>query len=244
MDAVVLVENGKLRRPYPEEGEAGQNSFGSVYFKPGKSYSVTFGGGKIGSATVKAFQMGCNNIHASASLNDNGRVPANLSALATDSEVLAGKASSRRAPTEIERAAVMKMVRQIYSARGTRANLLKSITTTNLTATDLNGDGKLELIGSFVLATSGRARRDLLLIAEPQNTDAGFRAALVDFQSYKMPPEEFDSAIDFVDQLDLDGDHVAEVFVRQHGFDAYGYGIYKKIAGRWRQVYTFVGDAC
>jgi hypothetical protein len=247
MDAVVLVDNGKLRQPYAEENEAAQNNFGALYFKVGKNYRVTFGGGEIGSATIKGFQSGCNNIHGTATLTDNGRIPANLSALATDSELLGHKASSRRAPNEAERAAIMKIVRQIYLARSTIPALLKSITTTTLTATDLDGDGQLELIGSFVLATKAKARRDLLLIAEPQKTRAAqpaFKAALVDFQSYKMPPEEFDSAKDFVDQLDLDGDGVGEVFVVQHGFDAYGYAIYKKARGRWRQIYTAAGDAC
>jgi hypothetical protein len=66
----------------------------------------------------------------------------------------------------------------------------------------------------------------------------------VNYQSYKLPPEGFDSAIKFVDQLDLDGDGTGEVFAIQGGFDAYGYLIYRKQAGRWRKVYHMIGDAC
>jgi len=244
MDAIVLVENGKLRRPYAEQSEAAQNNFGAIYFKAGRTLRVTFGGGEIGTAKVTGFQSGCNNIHARATLFDNGRLPAALSALATDSDSLGRNASSRRAPTGDERAAIMKMVRQIYLGRRTPQTLLNSITTTNLTATDLNRDGVNELIGSFVLQTKAKDRRDLLLIAEPQKGTATFKAGLVDFQSYKLPAEEFDSARDFIDQLDLDGDNVAEVFVQQHGFDGYAYAIYKKVTGRWREIYTFLGDAC
>lgn len=82
--------------------------------------------------------------------------------------------------------------------------------------------------------------------AGPSAGSAGpsFKATLVHFQSYKLPPEGFDSAVDFVDQLDLEGDGVAEVFVQEHGFDAYGYSIYKKTNRGWRQVYTTTGDAC
>lgn len=242
MDAVVLVENGKLRQPYPEYNEAAQRKFASQYFSPGKKYRVTFGGGEVGAATVKGSGMGCNNIHATAVVEDDGRIPAHLSALATDSESLGRKPASRRAPTDAERAAVMKLVNQIYLSRQTTPALLRTLKTTNLTATDLDGDGKVELIGSFVIESKAKARRDLLLIAEPQGES--YKAALVNFQSYKLPPEEFDSAVDFVDQLDLDGDGIAEVFVQQHGFDAYGYSIYKKSGGRWRQVYTTTGDAC
>ena len=242
MDAVVLIENGKLRQPYPEYNEAAQRKFASLYFSPGKKYRVTFGGGGVGTATVKSSDMGCNNIHATAVVVDNGKIPAHLSALATDSDSLGRKLSPRRAPTDLERQAVMKLVSQIYRSRQTTPAMLRTLKTTNLTATDLDGDGKFELIGSFVIETKAKARKDLLLIAEPQATN--FKAAFVNFQSYKLPPEEFDSAVDFVDQLDLDGDGIAEVFVQQHGFDAYGYSIYKKSRGRWRQVYTTTGDAC
>jgi len=242
MDAVVLVTRGKLRQPIPEYNEAAQQKFGSNYFATGKNYRVTFGGGEVGSATVTGFDTGCNNIHAKANLKDNGKIPPHLSALATDSDLLGRKPSARRAPTQIERDAVMKLVNRIYSSHQTARPLLRLLKTTNLTATDLDGDGKFEMIGSFLIQTAAKARRDLFLIAEPAGGD--FKVGLEKFQAYRLPPEQFDSAIDFVDQLDLDGDGVGEVFVQQHGFDAYGYAIYKKTRGRWLQVFTTTGDAC
>ncbi|HEV7473335.1 MAG TPA: VCBS repeat-containing protein [Pyrinomonadaceae bacterium] len=242
MDAVALIVNGKPRQPYPEYAEAAQRKFASQYFSTGKKYRLTFGGGEVGSATIKGFDMGCNNIHATALVEANGKIPAHLSALATNSESLGKKPSSRRAPTDAERAAVNLLVAQIYRSRGTSAAMLRTVVTTNLTATDLDGDGKFELIGSYTAESKTKARKDLLLIAEL--VGASFKAALVKFQAYQLPAEGFDSAVDFVDQLDLDGDGIAEVFVQQHGFDAYGYAIYKKTNGRWREVYTSTGDAC
>jgi len=242
MDAVVLVAKGKLRQPFPEYNEAAQQTFGKKYFATGNNYRVTFGGGEVGSATLTGFDTGCNNIHAKANLKDNGKIPPHLSALATDSDLLGRKPTARRAPTQIERDAVMKLVNRVYTSHQTAGTLLRSMTTTNLTATDLDGDGKFEMIGSFVIQTAAKARRDLFLIAEPGGGD--FKVALEKFQAYHLPPEQFDSAIDFVDQLDLDGDGVGEVFVQQHGFDAYGYAIYKKTRGRWLQVFTTTGDAC
>jgi len=242
VDAVVLLTNGKLRQPFPEYNEAAQQKFGNNYFATGKNYRVTFGGGEVGSATITGFNIGCNNIHAKANLKDNGKIPPHLSALATDSDLLGRKPSARRAPTQIERDAVMKLAHRVYSSHRTAGRLLRSMTTTNLTATDLDGDGKFEMIGSFVIQTAAKARRDLFLIAEPAGGD--FKVGLEKFQAYRLPPEQFDSAIDFVDQLDLDGDGVGEVFVQQHGFDAYGYSIYKKTRGRWLAVFTATGDAC
>jgi hypothetical protein len=242
IDAVALVVNGKLKQPYPEYNEAVQRKFAAQYLSNGKKYRVTFGGGEVGSATIKRFDMGCNNIHATAVVEDNGKIPAHLSALATNSDSLGRKPSSRRAPTDAERTAVNLLVTQIYRSRGATRAVLRTVVTTNLTATDLDGDGKFELIGSYTAESKTKARKDLLLIAEPAGP--ALKPALVNFQAYQLPAEGFDSAVDFVDQLDLDADGIAEVFVQQHGFDAYGYAIYKKTNGRWRQVYTTTGDAC
>ena len=149
---------------------------------------------------------------------------------------------SRRYPTDAERPAINLLVTQIYRSRGANRAVLPTGVPTHLTAPDLVGDGELELIGSYTAESNTIARKELLLIAEPAGT--GFKPALVKFQAYKLPPEGFDSAIDFVDQLDLDGDGVSEVFVQQHGFDAYGYAIYKRSRGNWRQIYSTTGDAC
>lgn len=252
MDAVALIENGKLIQPYPEYNEAEQRKFADLYFSPGKKYRITFGGGEVGSATVKGSDMGCNNIHATALVERKGEIPSFRSSLATNSDSLGRKLSARRAATAVEHQALLRLASEIYRARGSTLAWRKRVVNYNLTATDLDGDGEFELIGSFI-AAKGRARRDLFLIAKPAGTFRLpmspqlwplFKPALVHFQTYSLPPEGFDSAVTFVDQLDLDGDGVGEVFVHQNGFDAYGYSIFKRTNGRWRQIYTTTGDAC
>ena len=242
LDAVVFVDSGKLVKPYDEEKDGAWIPFANEYFKTDLKYRITFGGGDAGTATIKKWDTGCNNSHATAAVTTSTKLGGRVRALATNSESLGRKAGARRAPTAAERTAVMQIVKGIYRSRGTTQSLLPRLATTNLTATDLDGDGRYELIGSFVIATKNRFRRDLFVIFEPSG--AGYKAALVDYQAYKLPPEQFDSAIDFVDQLDLDGDGVGEVFAIQGGFDAYGYSIYRKQKGRWRNVYSMTGDAC
>lgn len=242
MDAALVFENGKFKIPYADQSETAQKKFAAEYYAPGKKYRVTFGGGEVGTATVKDSSAGCNNVHARALVADGGKIPAHLSGLATNSNSLGKKPVARRAPTVSERAEIMKLVDQIYRGRRTPASWMASLKTTNLTATDLNGDGNFEIIGSFLIETKTKQRRDLLLIAEP--AAAGFKAGFVSFQAYKLGAEGFDSAIDYVDQLDVDGDGVGEVFATQHGFDAYGYNIYKKVGGRWRMILSTTGDAC
>lgn len=242
MDAVVIVDGKQLRAPYGDEQKDRQKSFANEYFAPGKVYRLIFGGGEAGHVTVKKWSEGCNNIHAEVTPATDARLGGKVMALATNSETLGKRASARRPPTDAERAGVMTLMKSIYSQRLTPAGLIPSIKVTNITATDLNGDGKYEMIASFTLASKNKFERDLFLIAHQQG--AAMRADFAKFQAYQPPPETFLSSIDFIDQLDLDGDGTGEVFATQGGFDGYGLLIFKKVGGRWRQVFEQIGDAC
>ena len=242
MDAVVMVDGKKFRAPFTDEQKGGQKKFADTYFATGKQYRLTFGGGTAGTVTLNKWTEGCNSIHADVAVATSAPLGGQVKALATNSQSLGKPTSARRAPTDAERNAVMTLVKNIYAQHGVNAALFRSLEVTNLAATDLDGDGKYEMIGSFTLATSKKFERDLFLIAKSQGT--AMRGDFVKFQAYQPPAEGFLSSIDFVDQLDLDGDGVGEVFAMQGGFDAYGFSIFKKRAGRWRQVFTGIGDAC
>lgn len=242
MDAVVMVDGKQLRQPFSDDQKDRQKNFADEYFKTGRQYRLTFGGGSAGNVTVKKWSEGCNSVHAEVTTTTSASLGGHVQALATSSDSMGKQASARRAPTESERAATMDLVKRIYTQHGTTASLYRLIKVTNLTSTDLDGDGTYEIIGSFTLAAKNKFERDLFLIARAQ--DGGMRADFMKFQAYQSPPEGFLSSIDFVDQLDLDGDGVGEVFATQGGFDAYGYSIFKKVKGRWRMVYSGLGDAC
>src|SRR5437016_8630321 len=242
MDAVVLVDGKQLRTPYTDEDKDKQKKFGDEYFAEGRTYRLTFGGGEAGSVKVKKWGEGCNSIHGEVSVTTSARLGGHVNALATTSDALAKRASARRAPTDTERAAVMVLVKSIYSQNHTPASLISSIKVTNLTATDLDGDGKFEFIGSFTSAAEHKFERDLFLIATSQGP--AIRADFIKFQPYQPPAEGFLSSIDFVDQLDLDGDGVGEVIGMHCGIDVDGFLIFKKVGGRWRQVFEGIGDAC
>jgi hypothetical protein len=242
MDAVAVFRNKRFLEPFTDEQKDRQKSFAEEYFAPGRKYRLIFGGGEAGTATVKKWSEGCNSVHAEVSILTSARLGGQVGALATNSDSLGKKPGSRRAPTDVERAAVLALVKSIYVQRRTPASLIPSIKVTNLTATDLDGDGKHEMVGSFTLAAKNKFERDLFLIAK--SVAAGMRADFVKFQAYQPPPEGFLSGIDFIDQLDVDGDGIGEVFAVQGGFDGYGYLIFKKVGGRWRQVYAGIGDAC
>ncbi|MGZ8843417.1 MAG: hypothetical protein ACXW18_07125 [Pyrinomonadaceae bacterium] len=242
MDAVVIVDGKQLRAPYNSEKEDASKKFGDQYFAAGKVYRLIFGGGEAGTVRVDKWSVGCNNIHAQVTATTSARLGGKVMALATTSDTLGKRTIARRPPTEAERTAVLALVKSTYQQRRTPANLMASIKVSNLTATDLDADGKYEMVGSFTLAAKNKFERDLFLIAKPQG--ATFRSDFVKFQAYQPPPEEFLSSIDYIEQLDLDGDGVGEVFAQQGGFDGYALLIFKKVGGRWRQVHDMIGDAC
>jgi len=242
MDAVAFFNGRQFTLPFSEERKDAQKTFAEKYFATGKSYRLIFGGGEAGTVTLKKWSEGCNSIHSEVTASTSAKLGGQVRALATNNDSLGRRASSRRALTDAERVAVMKLVKRIYTQRRTPASLIGSIKVTNLTATDLDGDGKPEMVGSFTLAAKNKFERDLFLIAK--SGTAGMHADFVKFQAYQPPPEEFLSSIDFIDQLDVDGNGVGEVFAVQGGFDGYGYLIFRKVGGRWREVYQGIGDVC
>jgi hypothetical protein len=246
MNALVIINNGKYIDPVGEGDSNAMKPFAEKYFQAGKHYRLLLGGGEVGTATVKSSNEGCNAIYSTVSLESSAKIGGLIKGLATNSETLGKKASSRRALTAAERAAVMTLVKNIYRQHKiSNALLQRSLKVNNLTATDLNGDGQFEVIGDFQIATASTSidgpRRDLFLIATPDGT--GYKAELANFQSYRTN-SGFGHAIGFVDQLDIDGDGISEVVTINEGFDGHGYSIYKKQGGRWREIYSVMGDAC
>lgn len=181
MDAVVIVDGKQLRATYSDEQKDKQKSFANQYFAAGRVYRLIFGGGEAGTVTVKKWSEGCNNVHAEVTPSTSARLGGKVMALATSSESLGKRASARRAATDSERMQVLALVKSIYSQNRTPATLISSIKVTNLTATDLDGDGKYEVIGSFTSEAKNKFERDLFLIAGP--AAKGFRADFVKFQA-------------------------------------------------------------
>jgi hypothetical protein len=243
LDALAFVAGGRFSAPYPDQEMDAAKRFAAKYYRPGAKYRLTFGGGDAGTFTVREASDGCNNVHASGTADTTAPLRGRVMGLATDADAPGRRASARRAPEPAEREAALALARSVLRQRRTPAPLVARMQVTNLTATDIDGDGRFELVGSFVVDGGARQpRRDLFLIAAPH--PAGLRADFVHFQSYRPPPEGFTSAVDFVDQLDMDGDRIGEVVTVDAGFDAYGYSIYKKRRGRWVKVLSVLGDGC
>ncbi len=158
----------------PDSGKGAFNKqLAGTLYKAGRQHTVIFGGGRVGTATVKSPlpDSECSQTFANVTFDAPIKLGGNVFALATDSQTLGRPAPSRRAPTPEERAAVGRLVESLYKQHGVPAARANAFDTINLTATDLDGDGTFELIGTFKLKRTPDISDMLFLIAELQGAD-------------------------------------------------------------------------
>ncbi|HEX8920899.1 MAG TPA: hypothetical protein VF766_05450, partial [Pyrinomonadaceae bacterium] len=134
------------------------------------------------------------------------------------------------------------------------AALMPGLMTINLTALDLDNDGKSELVGSFVVKKQKQspARYALFLFAEPKG--ASYQTTVLQYEQYTDSDLMSGATIDaiengvylerLVDALDIDGDGASEVVTERDGFEGDSYFIYKKQGGKWNQIYEFSNYRC
>jgi len=258
IEPILIIEQGEYKAPIAgDSDEAEISRFGADYYRKGRKFRVLFGGGEAGTVTVKKAtpDAECSRTAAEVSLQTTARLNNNVMALATNSSSLGRKQSSRRAPTIAERAAAMSLARKAYQQNGVPASLLAGTQTINLTATDIDNDGKFELIGTYVVRkTKGAQVRHLLfLLAEPQGRS--YQAGLAEYG--KLTNEDVQGGLGLdeiiqsgtlteklVDQLDLDNDGVAEVITVTNSFEGVSYTFYKKQQGKWQNIYKSGGYRC
>lgn len=244
LDPIVIIDRGRYVKP-PDgvEEENGRfkdtpqsSKFAAEYYRPGHSYQLLFGGGKIGSAAViKRKSLACVSLAAGVRLQTSQKLGGWVRALATDSDSLGSPESSRRALSPTERSTVLELARRTYRQRSAPAALINSITVTNLTAVDLDHDGNPEFVGSFRIERDEKAYL-LFLIAGKHGDNYK-----VELQRYG---EGLEDGEDFIDELDVDGDGIGEVITQVTGSESWEYAIYKRKEGRWQAVYKGGGGGC
>jgi hypothetical protein len=254
---IATIEQGQFKPAIAGDSEADEiTRFHDAYYSKGHKYRVLFGGGEAGSLTVTKSNRGeeCARTSANVALQTQAKLNRNVMALATNSDSLGTTKTNRRSPTPAERAALMPLVKAAFKEKGVAVALLPSLTTVNLTALDLDKDGKSELVGSFVVKKQkgGAARYALFLFAEPRG--ASYHTTVLQYDQFTG--KDIMSGADItiiengvylerlVDALDLDGDGVAEVVTVRDGLEGDGYSIMKKQDGKWNRIYEFANYRC
>jgi hypothetical protein len=252
----VIDGRGALAEPALEAGDGAPSAFLARHYRAGAKYRLIFGGAEAGSLTIRAATPAeCAPNAASADVSPASlKLGGGVMALATDGAHAPRAQASRRAPTAEERAAVFGVAKRFLAGKRVGAAAVERGTKTlNLTATDLDGDGREELIGSYVVKVGAGVRDTLFLVAAPQGI--GYSAALTKYARVRakdlMDPSQLDNLGEgglgtelYVEQLDADGDGVGEVFTLSRSFEGTTYRAYRRQRGVWRAAYENYSYRC
>lgn len=253
----VINSRGALAEPASDAaGEGALSAFLARHYRAGAQYRLVFGGAEAGTLSIRAATPAeCSPNAASADIDSTAaKLGGNVMALATDGAHAPRSQISRRAPTDAERAAALGVATRFLAGKRVSASAIERGTKTlNLTATDLDGDGREELVGSYVVKVGPRVRDTLFLVAAPQGR--GFRAALTKYARVNakemMDPTQIDNVGEgglgtelYVEQLDADGDGVGELFTLSRSFEGTTYRAYRLRRGVWRAAYESYSYRC
>jgi hypothetical protein len=257
LDPIVLIQNGRFTSPPTGDATTAElTKFANTYYRAEQKYRLLFGGGEAGNVTVKQWNLRkeCSRTQASAQIDSSAKISGKVMGLATNSTGLGKRERSRRFPTEKEKDAIFALAEKNYRQKGVTESELKDLKRINITATDLNSDGKAEIIGTFMVkkAKAARVAHILFLITEPQGKTYKVGASQYgqitarDVGGADKLDELGESALAeiLVDQIDLDKDGTAEVIIADLTAEGVAYKIFKKQKNLWRKAYEFYNLRC
>ncbi|HEX3069358.1 MAG TPA: hypothetical protein VHX14_12375 [Thermoanaerobaculia bacterium] len=232
----------KLRFDPPPRDDG--RGFEARYFRPGRTYRVLDGGAEIGTVKVtKPTSLGCVSLAASVDVTSRSNWDTNLfSVLAAGSLHLPPTNPGRRVPDDDEDKALRKIAERELRTKGVSQSMIAKMEGGANLSTDLDHDGRRDLIGAFS-ANDGKDQRrtyNLFLIAMGDES-GGFRADHVWYFTYSGDAGEDKNV---VDTIDLDEDGTDEIVIRVGGYEGYEYEILKRAGNKWKSVYRGGGSGC
>lgn len=252
IEPVAYIANGKLTDATNSAGGEA-SAFASIYYKPKTSYTVVFGGAANGKFTVSKSNVNsdCSTNLADGTTQSKARLNKVVMALATNAKVAAGT-GYRRLPTAAERAEIEKLVRAEFTKQKVPAAMQKDLHYQNLTAIDVNKDGKAEMVGSYWLAPSAKDRRLLFFIAEKD----GYGKYSFGYSEYQhVTPDKVmsgdvkdtDGGIYhelLIDYMDYDGDGTGEIFTIIQAFEGNNFHVFRRQGGKWVKTFEAYNYHC
>ena len=245
VEPIAIVNNGKLLAgagdPASENSDLAKN-----YYKTGTRYTLIFGGAPNGTVSITKSNVGseCGGSSADVSVQSAKKLSGFVMGLATNIVPAAKAAGVRRTPTAAEKTEVEALVRAEYAKHNVPASAAKQLRYHNLTAMDVDGDGNIELIGSYWVAPKTK-ERDLLFFIATKNAAGKYAFNYSDFQAVtpdKVMSGELKDIEDgiyqtlLLDALDYDNDGVAEIFTLSKAFEGNNYSAFKRESGKWTKV--------
>ncbi|MBX7173222.1 MAG: hypothetical protein K1X72_19795 [Pyrinomonadaceae bacterium] len=244
LEPIAKVENGKLIQTVSGgDDEKIIKAFNATYYKPKTVYSLIFGGKVAGTSTVVKSDPNAEcsrNMADVFSKSGAAKLKGFVMALATNIKLTKTGSGVRRLPTPAERTEIEKLVVTEFSKNKVNAKALRSH---NLTALDVDGDGKIEFVGTYWVANAANERALLFFIAD-KRTDK-YALNYSEFRTVKKEEvmsqdlKDVDTGVYhelLLEILDYNNDGVAEVFTYVQSFEGAGFNAYQRVNGKWERA--------
>jgi hypothetical protein len=244
LDPIARIRGATFTEPLPEgkDREAASDNFEKIYFIPGRTYSLLFGGNKFGSITVeKAEAVGCEGQTATAKASRP--TPLGLDALAvTTLKGIRTHDNWRHVASEEQRSAFVRLANDYLKGHGAGTFTLEKLKIPSLRATRLKLGGPDTLIGNVILAEKTKIH-DLFLVIEFQLGKT--QPIIASYHVSNDPEDRTDRQQEkFLDQVDLDGDGTDEIVTMSGYYESWDYAIYREQNGQWKLAYRGGGGGC
>ncbi len=256
LEPIGEINKGELVTTANDGGDEAKQlkMFATTYYRPKTVYNLIFGSAKNGTATVISSnpQADCGkNLATATTQSAKAKLKGYVMALATNEMPAETASGVRRLPTVAERTEVESLVRAELIKQSVSAAIVKNLHYYNLTALDVDADGKAELVGSYWTETSAKERNLLFFIAE-QNSGGKYQFGYSNYK--KITPDDLMSGemkdIDelggelLLDALEYNGDSIAEIFTVNRAFEGNNFQVYSRQNGKWTKVFEGYNYHC
>lgn len=253
LEPVAMIEKGKLEAPTDgAEAPAELFAFAKAYLRKGTTYKVVFGGANGGTSTVKSSNPGADcskNIAQATTKTLKTPLKGFVMALATNAPIKA-TTSFRRKPTPAEKTEADNLAKAEFAKQKLTPKALRYH---NLTALDVENDGKPELVGSYWVEID-KLTRGLLFFIAAQGSNGKYSIGYQEYRSVDQGSvmsgdiKDVDSGSVYhellLDVFDYDSDGTSEIFTHTPSFEGAGFNAYRRNGSKWTQVYEFSNYHC
>ncbi len=246
LEPIAYINKGKLE-PTVSGGDAETlvTAFNKTYYKPGTVYKLIFGSANAGTITVKGSNAkgDCGkNIGQVTTSSTKTQLKGLIMGLATNAPVKTTTVSYRRKPTAAEKEEIDALAKAEFVKQKLTPTVLRY---QNLTALDVDSDGKAEFVGSYWVEIDKQTRGLLFFIAG-KDSKGKYAIGYHDYRSIdqaNVMSGEIKAVDDGVlhelllDAFDYDGDGTAEIFTYEQSFEGAGFNVYHRSGTKWTRVF-------
>ena len=246
LEPIAYVNKGKLDPPVNGSDEQSIiNAFTKSYYKPGTVYRLIFGGANVGNVSVKSGNANSDcakNIGTVTTTSSKVQLRGLVMGLATNVASKSTNASYRRKPTAAEKTEIDALAKAEFIKQKLSPNKLNY---QNLTALDVDNDGKADFVGSYWVEID-KLTRGLLFFIASKGSNGKYSLGYSEYHSIdqaNVMSGEIKAVDDGVyhelllDVFDYDGDGTAEVFTYIQSFEGAGFNIYRRAGSKWTQAF-------